>query len=473
MPIINTNVEENIDITQNGQYDIRRYSTANIDVATSRPQYCIEYEEDEETHELVKKSLPPFQFPDSTGITKIGENSLYYGYYGCNFPENTTLNWFGITEIGKGGCYYAFRDCTGLTAVNLGSLTTIDISGCNDMFYNSSITSLDMHSIQSLTGASGLCYRCSNLESINLSSVTTITGAGNLCTDCVNLKNVQLGNNMTATLGVAFSGCTSLETVHGSIITIGGSLSSLFSGCTSLKDINILSTARNYLVNNSPMSKLCYGCTSLIKGDLHSFEGYWGTTSSILENAFYGCTSMTSLDLRSCVNMSGQYGFRYLCDGCILLNDVNFSSLKYIPGANSMNNAFRNCSNLRSISFPALESISSNAFTSMLTNCSDVTVHLPSNFGTTINPSNLGGTNTAVLYDLVSTQHIYGNNSVEYCRNPKDDTSTALSWREKQNDTSQRDITWTPYYTSGTTYPQSGDTLYSDPECTTAVTTIQ
>ncbi len=472
MPIINTNVEENIDITQNGQYDIRRYSTANIDVATSRPQYCIEYEEDEETHELVKKSITPFQFPDSTGITKIGENSLYYAYYGCNFPENTTLNWFGITEIGKDGCYYAFRNCTGLTAVNLGSLTTIGSTGCHYMFYYSSITSLDMHSIQSLTAASGLCSNCSNLESINLSSATTIN-SGNLCTNCVNLKNVQLGNNITFSSGSGFSGCTSLETVQGSIITIG-SVSSLFSGCTSLKDINILSTVRNYSTNTSSMSKLCYGCTSLIKGDLHSFEGYWGSSSSFLENAFYGCTSMTSLDLRSCVNMAGQYGFRYLCDGCTSLNDVNFSSLKYITGANSMNNAFRNCSNLRSISFPALETITNiNVFANMLTNCSNVTVHFPSNFGTTINPSNLGGTNTAVLYDLVSTHYIYGNNSEVYCRNPKDDTSTALSWREKQNDTSQRDITWTPYYTSGTTYPQSGATLYSDPECTIEVTTIQ
>ena len=78
-----------------------------------------------------------------------------------------------------------------------------------------------------------------------------------------------------------------------------------------------------------------------------------------------------------------------------------------------------------------------------------------------------GGTNTTVLYDIVTT--ITGADSNTYTRSEKNSTATATAWT--YNDTL--------YYTSGVSNhtagvneAQVGDTIYSDSACTTAVTTI-
>ena len=57
--------------------------------------------------------------------------------------------------------------------------------------------------------------------------------------------------------------------------------------------------------------------------------------------------------------------------------------------------------------------------------------------------------------------------------NPKYDTASALAWRVKDTGSaSNPTIVWTPYYTSGTTDPTVGASIYSDDACTTEVTTI-
>ena len=84
-----------------------------------------------------------------------------------------------------------------------------------------------------------------------------------------------------------------------------------------------------------------------------------------------------------------------------------------------------------------------------------------------------GGTSTTVLWDLPSTFILTGANTTQYERNPRDDTATALAWRVLDGGTDADPvIDWTSFYTSGTTDPSLGNTIYSDAACTTAVTTI-
>ena len=78
-----------------------------------------------------------------------------------------------------------------------------------------------------------------------------------------------------------------------------------------------------------------------------------------------------------------------------------------------------------------------------------------------------GGTNTTVLFDIVTS--LTGADSNTYTRSEKDSTSTATAWT--YNDTL--------YYTSGVSNntagvnePSVADTIYSDDACTTSVTTI-
>jgi hypothetical protein len=82
---------------------------------------------------------------------------------------------------------------------------------------------------------------------------------------------------------------------------------------------------------------------------------------------------------------------------------------------------------------------------------------------------NFGGTNTTVLFDLPATNTLTGADTNTYSRNPKYDTATALAWKVGAYGTTNFDPA---YYTSGTTDPTVGTTIYSDSACTTAVTTI-
>jgi surface protein len=189
---------------------------------------------------------------------------------------------------------------------------------------------------------------------------------------------------------------------------------------------------------------------------------------------FQGCTGITSADLSSLTAITQQYGVRSAFSGCSALTSINLSSLKTVTSASTMTNMFQSCTSLTSVSFPAFKNIINNVFGgSLLQGVTGCTVHFPSNMSGVTGISNVGGTNTTVLFDLPATVILTGANTVEYERNPKYDTATALAWRVKDGGTDEEPIIdWTPFYTSGTTDPQTSDTIYSDSACTVAVTTI-
>ena len=203
---------------------------------------------------------------------------------------------------------------------------------------------------------------------------------------------------------------------------------------------------------------------------------YVGWTDSAPKNyacfnyAVYDCPLLEEIDIRSLetVDCSGQ-AFNYAFKGNTSLPVMKFQSLKTAYGSNYFNNMFNGCTSLANVYFYALDTDSfgtyTNQFSSMLTGVTGCTVHFPKRIQSTIGSwssvtGGMGGTNTVVLFDINTS--ITGANSVVYARQEKDSTATATAW--VSNDVL--------YYTSGTTEPSVGDTVYSDDSCTTAVTTI-
>ena len=87
--------------------------------------------------------------------------------------------------------------------------------------------------------------------------------------------------------------------------------------------------------------------------------------------------------------------------------------LSNISASNVFRQAFQDCSSLTTLSFPSLTSNSFGAYTDqfqyMLSGCSGVTVHFPSNLQSVIGYwsdviAGFGGTNTTVLFDLPATE---------------------------------------------------------------------
>lgn len=177
-----------------------------------------------------------------------------------------------------------------------------------------------------------------------------------------------------------------------------------------------LTTISGYVINNEYTKGIAEGCSSLTSV---SFDAL--TTISIWQGfvrAFRECTSLTSVGFPELTTIdsygvfgSSSYGGAF--EKCTSLTTVTFPKLSSMTPSNVFQTTFKGCTSLTSVSFPALTSTSfggsTNQFNRMLSGCTGVTVHFPSNLQSVIGSwsdvtAGFGGTNTTVLFDLPATE---------------------------------------------------------------------
>lgn len=270
MSIINTEIIETINITENGQHDVARYSLANIQV-----DGLTRYVNKNGTLVANDSTLIGGEFGNATILS---DNALYYAYYKLDSLKGI-VDLSNITSItGTQAGYYAFYQCTSLTSVDLSSLDNITgESACYYMFYG-----------------------CTGITSINLSSLTTISGS-NACQymfyGCTGITNVDLSSlteiNAKSACNGMFYGCTGITSVDlSALTTVGGqtACSYMFRGCTSLK--RLLFPSLN-TVSGDPFSSMLTGCSDVLvvfPAELESTitslssynNGFGGTNTKIL-----------------------------------------------------------------------------------------------------------------------------------------------------------------------------------------------
>ena len=169
------------------------------------------------------------------------------------------------------------------------------------------------------------------------------------------VKRVVLDNSVVSIGRYAFSGCTSLTSIHipESVTSIGGYA---FSECSSLTSVYIPKS-----VTSSIGHEVFKGCTSLTSIDIPN-----GVTS-IEGLAFYNCTSLTSIDIPKSVKSIESQAF----NGCTSLTSVHISEgVTNIKGW-----VFINCSSLTSVDIPnSVTSIGESTFNG----CSSLTsINIP------------------------------------------------------------------------------------------------
>lgn len=441
MPIINqvvagggTTPTGTLTIVNNGQYNVTNYATADVQVPTSAPAHYIE--KDVDANGMLNQS--PLLI-NLNGVTGINQYVLAYAYYGAKFPANTALDLSNITQIEAYGCQSTFQASQNIKSVDLSGITTLSTArACVSMFAScNQLNTVDMSSLTTISAmyaCDSMFTSCNYLQSLDLGSLTTVSGNGgcnNICNACTTLTTVNLGSLTTISNRAAFD--------------------SAFNGCKALPSL-----------------------------DLHSLTTISGDLGG-LQNICQNCTSLASVDLSSLAYVVANQGlngaFQKTC-----FTTMAFPSLVCLTGNRGVASCFNSNTALTSLSFPALTNNSfgsyTTQFTGMLSGCRNVTVHFPSNLQSVIGAwsdvtAGFGGTNTTVSYDLPATVILTGANGMEYQRNPKYDTVTALAWRVKDTGTNTSPIiNWTPFYTSGLTDPTVGTTIYSDSSCTTAVTTV-
>ena len=569
-----------LNIPANNTYDVTNYAYAVVNVPTTAPDYYINLMDDG-NGTLIKASPVP-TISTGSSVTSLGTRCLYYEYYNISFPANTDIDLSGITSLDTYALAYSFQYATGLRNVNLGNLQTIASNSLNYAFGNSSIVSLDLHSLNitdtSTQSISNLCRNCTSLTTVDLSSMTTFSGSYAFY-GCTNLQTVTLPNNTNVFNGGSAFYNSGITTINGKITSGSGSMNYMFQGCTNLTTVDFLKLSRfdgsqnanctfrsmfqgctgitsvdlssltylspgniNYFAANmfdgctsletvdlsnlttisfgnsttQPLNYIFANCTSLRSINLDKLANVYGKVQYIFQNCtsltnislpvltsfsdavgnmfngsglvsfsapllqggngdyayiFYNCPNLTTVDIRS-LRQNGNSSFLQRgFDGCTSLKEMKFQSFLGAPNY-AMAYTFNNCTSLETVWFYMLDpnvlsQWAGERFSYMLSGCTNVTVHFPIRIRSYMESvawpsvqSGFDGTNTTILYDLVTSA--VGADSNTYTRQEKDSTSTATAWV----------LNNTLYYTSGNIEPQVGDTIYSDSACTTAVTTI-
>ena len=223
------------------------------------------------------------------------------------------------------------------------------------------------------------------LGAVDLSSLENISGTQAM---------YQAFQNCTGLTSVDLSGLKQVTGYNGAV--------RVFNGCTGITTADLSSLE---YVNN--IYGMFEGCSSLTTVRW-SNKAYAMPGSSALSSMFKGCIGLTSFDFSMVISAEGSFALSSIFEGCTNLTSVNISHLAKLGTSSTLSNTFKGCTSLTELRFNNLAHTATNlnaAFPNMLSGCSGVTVHFPSDWATDMASwanvtAGFGGTNTTVLWDL-------------------------------------------------------------------------
>lgn len=438
----------------------------------------------------------------ASGITGLNLSSVKYIGTCANICLNCSgLKSVDMSSVENGSFENAFNNCRLLETVSLPSLM-YTTSLVRTFYGDVALTELTFNHLIRGGVATSMCENCSGLTTVSFPMLVNLasnmfatafksSGVTSISFGGLPLSSANLNTNFTNSMLQGVTGCTvhfpaEWQTAMSSWSNVTGGFGgtnttvlwdlpnvrdidwsfaeyledvSGLGGCTAITSADLSGITKNSRTNTAlgSVGNWFSGCTSLVTAKAPSLTSLGGSA-----NTFQNCTALTSADVSCWVRFNNSS--QYLFSGCTSLVTQKFESLRYPFTTRGFQYAFNGCTALTDVYFPALYTNTALVFQSMLQGCTGVTVHLPAN--STLTAANFGGTNTVVSKDQPSCFVLNGADSKQYYRNPKFDTATTLCWCSDQYEIEPK------AYTSGTTDPVVGGTIYSDAACTDAVTTI-
>ena len=205
------------------------------------------------------------------------------------------VNWINL--------YQAFRDCTNLTAFNVGTTDTSSVNNMSVMFYNcNSLTSLDLSNFDTsnVTNISTMFLNCSSLTTLDVtsfdtSSVNTMSYMFRNCSSLTTLDVSGFDTSSVTTMREMFNSCTGLTALDLSNFDTSSvtTMQSMFQNCSSLTSLDL----SNFDTSNvTTMQSMLHTCTSLTSLDLSGFDT---SNVTVMTYMLYQCSSLTTLDVSS------------------------------------------------------------------------------------------------------------------------------------------------------------------------------
>ena len=330
--------------------------------------------------------------------TKLGE-CISYSYVFLNCTKLNSVLFSPVSTAasitGKG----TFQGCTSLVSIDLSDLNASKISTSSNMFYGcTALTSVTISgwNNSSISDSSYMFYKCSSLPSVSFGdwNMSNISDISHMFDGCSSLTSVSFaGKQLTnlKKLDYLFQNCVGLVNYSDSFdLPACEQLVGIFNGCTNIQTIN-LSGSKFY--NCSSINYLFNGCNHLTSVNMSSVEL---ENCTGFDNIFNNCSVLSEINMHDIhLNLAPNLKFVYLSKanysldmsaatltsidnlfeafkGNNYLISVNFIGTKF-GACTTYQNMFRECKNLKTVSFSPISTASSITCQSMFKQCYSVT----------------------------------------------------------------------------------------------------
>lgn len=209
-----------INITENGQYDVTEKASVNVEVSSNgggtganiEEYFDLDYIIGQGTNRVFSwayciKNLPPLKCTTGTSLTYA-----FYSYRG----ESLDLSRFDTSNVTN--MSYMFNACNSITSLDLRSFNTEQVTTMLQMFYGCvALENLDISSFRTpaLTTMQQMFYNCKKLKALDFSGFNTekVTTMANIFYQCFELTSLDLSSFNTPVLTNVqnmFAYCTKL-----------------------------------------------------------------------------------------------------------------------------------------------------------------------------------------------------------------------------------------------------------------------
>lgn len=369
-----------MDITENGQYDVRDYAIANVNVAFETEEKSVTITENgtqevlpsvgkDALSKVVINTEIPIKEEQSKNV-EIKENGtisvlpdegkvLNEVSITTNVPQDNTLK--KLLDATK-SCYYLFLNYKGISVDDL----------------------IQPNDTENVTTMANMFSDCSKLTSIPLLDTGNVTNMYGMFSSCSELTTIpQLNTSKVNNMNNMFGGCSSLESIPLLDTSNVTSMSGMFYNCGSLTTIPQLNTSKV-----TDMYQIFYSCRSLTTVPQLN-------TSNVTDmgSMFCNCNSLTAVPLLDTSKVKTMSQMFWHCNNLQTVPAFDCSNVT------NMNNIFASCSSLKSILMTNI-GVSLNISSSTLFERSDLLVIL-NNLKTVTSTKvlTMGATNLAKLTD--------------------------------------------------------------------------
>lgn len=327
-----------MDITENGQYDVSDYAIANVNVAFETEEKSVTITENgtqevlpsvgkDALSKVVINTEIPIKEEQSKNV-EIKENGtisvlpdegkvLNEVSITTNVPQDNTLkNLLDATKTTKYlFSYYEGNDIPNLIQYN----DTSEVTNMSYMYNNCKASTFPQLNMSKVTNASYMFYSCKNIVTAPILNLSNIQNCESVFRDCANLTTCEISDFSNATnLNGLFATCRKLKNTASNLtITKVTDTGFMFYSCNALETAPEMNTS-----NVTNMTKMFYSCNKLTTVPLYD-------TSKVtrMEEMFWLCSDLQTVPAFDCTNVTNMNNIFSSCRSLksILMTNIGVS----------------------------------------------------------------------------------------------------------------------------------------------------